>query len=202
MYLPYIRTAHPLLFSTHSTTHNHLHPHPTLQPTQTFTATLLLSKFTSNDIQIPHSQACTNQCINRRAVHHSAMHLWSTYHPYIFPTTHATICTTPPYIRTAHPLLSSVHSTTHNHHHPHPTLQPTQTFIATLLLSKFTSNDTYKSQIYKHKPRCSLLTKHTTSQKVPAQHTLQQALYTHFISTHNKPHSHQHNKPQPHFPTN
>ena len=146
--------------------------------------------------------------MNRRAVHHSAMLLWSTYHPYIFPTTHTTICTTctptPPYIRTAHPLLSSMHSTTYNRQQssPHTTTNPT--FMATLhvLPSKFTSNDTYKSQIYKHKPRCSLLTKHTTSQKVPAQHTLQQALYTHFISTHNKPHSHQHNKPQPHFPTN
>ena len=60
---------------------------------------------------------CTPQCMYRRAVHHSAMHLWSTYHPYIFPTTHTTLCTTctptPPYIRTAHPLLSSMHSTTY-----------------------------------------------------------------------------------------
>ena len=51
-----------------------------------------------------NKRQCTQQCTHRLPTHHSAMHLPRSYHPYIFPTTPTTMCTTTPY-STAHPIL-------------------------------------------------------------------------------------------------
>ena len=115
--------------------------------------------------------------MHRLPTHHSAMHLPRSYHPYIFPTTPTTICTTPPY-STAHQILPLTHTTIINHdtsspsnNHPyfrlyktyHPTLQPTQSFTGTLLPSKYTS--------LHHSPFTSTIEQSNSSQHHTATYT-------------------------------
>ena len=61
--------------------------------------------------------------MHRLRTHHSAMHLPRSYHPYIFPTTPTTHCTTPIHNTLHHPQSSpslSIHaSTLPSNRHPH-----------------------------------------------------------------------------------
>ena len=99
------------------------------------------------------------QCMQRLATHYSAMPLWSSYHLYIFPTTHTRFC------NTLQPTIITILT-------PHY-VQLTQTFMVTLLPSN--SLQMHKSYIHKHKP--STYTQ-PTKKYIQAEHTLQQALHT------------------------